>query len=58
MNTVLALRTGAKDLASSAAYPQDFGDKVAEHHDELVPWMDDGLSFRLQVCGVFAFGDP
>ena len=42
---MVAFRTGAKDLASSAAYPQGFGDKVAEYHDELVPWMDDGVGF-------------
>ena len=40
-----AFRTGAKDLASSSAYPQDFGDKVAELHDELVPWMDHSTGF-------------
>lgn len=41
-------RTGAKDLAASAAYPAQFGAKVAELHDELVP----RIGYMIRLRGV------
>lgn len=39
--TQLSLRSGGRDLASTASYPLAFGHKVAELHRAWVVWVSD-----------------